>query len=912
MRLFRAFVAHELRTQLRSRRFQLIAAVYVLVVSAVPVVMALSRSRTGIRLGAGNYAAATFLFAPLLTALVAALLSVDGINRERDEGSLSIVAIAPLSNAGYILRRWGAMNVVLLPLSLAPVLVAFTTSNLAGAPVRDLSLFLWPWLIQVVPLCLAATAFAIGLGTITGRTIVAGMAAVLIFALFDSFGNDILGYFGHRIDGIGEWLNLYPRSMGFVASLFNQNLYLGLPPGSDAPYDPGFALGSLIPRAATGFGLAALFGGLGCAFLRRTRADLHPWRVSEKNQLRTYIGIANRIRENYSPDPGLALPDFLLILAGLLIFAASIGLIINLDSWFRGRARERYNAEISGLPQQTPISVQPRSWRIDAEITGPTLRSRVTGVMINSGSRAESHLSFMLNPTLRVVSSEVEGRRTMIARAWDRLALDIDPPLQPTETCVIHFNIAGTPSTIDFAISRPPFVTAYETLMKAVEPWDLADMSRSKTGKLIQNRRIRLEPTDLTPVPRYTTLQLTPPSTSMEVIGRLVPEERFSPRAHVAYSIRVPRRIMLAGPCGGISRPSGNHAQLDGDCQLFLSDMAILGGPWTPVEMPGVGVALVLAPHVEDLKRLAPLWQKASELAGKYWPRFNVLQSAVVVETVPEIGLNGWAGQDYFDVVWESDEKSRSTTHGKVIEVPELVLRLKKAFPAETVAREALTGELMRRRLVPAEQQLFFRRFYRVYAERRLRGGRRQGAVMTGNGAVRIPILTAEENWSPAFNVRLPAAFLDLEHRLGARRIDEAIESIVSDPSEAPFDARALFEVLGARSGVPLERFYSDFIAGSALPELSLEDVIFAKTPDGWDVRGKLHNLGTGESLCQIVLRTDLEPVSSTIRLDSGQSNVFVLHTRYRPQVLQVDPDRVCFRWRAIGDIDRVEYKGEK
>ena len=104
MRLIRAFAAHELRTQWRSLRFRVLAAVYAAAGSGPALVIWLRRDPGGAAAGAATYAVETLEILPVLAAVLAFLISLDAITREQDEGAWSTVSLAGMSSAGYLLR----------------------------------------------------------------------------------------------------------------------------------------------------------------------------------------------------------------------------------------------------------------------------------------------------------------------------------------------------------------------------------------------------------------------------------------------------------------------------------------------------------------------------------------------------------------------------------------------------------------------------------------------------------------------------------------------------------------------------------------------------------------------------------------------------------------------------------------
>ena len=208
MRLALAFLAHELRAQARSLRYRVAVGAFLFLGCLPAVLVHLRRSGTFF-IGPASYAWETFAVLPLLTALFAALIALDGIHREKEEGAWSTLSIAGMSNAGYVLRRWLALQAVVLPWTAVPPLVAAAVAAAdRGSAVPDPLVFAGPWLLHVLPLGLAVSTLSFALGTIGGGAINAvllqfGIGNLLQFAL-----GRALFRFGYRLEGPFGWLDI--------------------------------------------------------------------------------------------------------------------------------------------------------------------------------------------------------------------------------------------------------------------------------------------------------------------------------------------------------------------------------------------------------------------------------------------------------------------------------------------------------------------------------------------------------------------------------------------------------------------------------------------------------------------------------------------------------------------------------
>ena len=117
-----------------------------------------------------------------------------------------------------------------------------------------------------------------------------------------------------------------------------------------------------------------------------------------------------------------------------------------------------------------------------------------------------------------------------------------------------------------------------------------------------------------------------------------------------------------------------------------------------------------------------------------------------------------------------------------------------------------------------------------------------------------------------------------------------------------------------ARHGGPdLPRFLHDNFVEGGLAEPVLEGVEFHQAADGWRVTGRMHNRGTAQALCKVVLTTDLGPVSAMVRAEPEKDGAFDLHTIRRPQAVLLDPDKECHRLvPSAAPGDRVFFQGGK
>src|SRR5436190_16318758 len=152
-------------------RFRGLAAVYVLACSAPAVILLIFGARIQHAVGPATYNMFLMAEQPLLTALLAVGIAVDAIARERDEGSFAVLSVAPISSTGYVLRRWLAIVTICAAVSLVPAAITAAIAVHTRETLPLLAMFIDAWLLSVLPALLVASALAMALGTITGRTV---------------------------------------------------------------------------------------------------------------------------------------------------------------------------------------------------------------------------------------------------------------------------------------------------------------------------------------------------------------------------------------------------------------------------------------------------------------------------------------------------------------------------------------------------------------------------------------------------------------------------------------------------------------------------------------------------------------------------------------------------------------------
>jgi len=858
------FVAHEIVTQRRSGRFRALAFLYVaLAILPAAAVFAIS-ARAKIVIGSATYAAVTAAVQPLLTALLAAALAIDALTRERDEGSFAVLAVAPLSSAGYLLRRWLAVVAVCLPLTLLPPLLAAALAARAQHAAPLISAFAATWLLDVVPPLLVVSALAIALGTIAGRTVVAIVFAALLLTFGLGMANDLLAYRHHHFDGPAELFGMRPMQWRELAWALRGWWSPPLP--SEAAHPLTAHARNALPRAATGVALAALTLGIAARYLRRTRRDLRPWRIPADHRFRSFLRLFNGVREEYAPDAGAGRADWLVLAVGIAVAAASAALLLYQESAFASLARQRYASETEAPSPPTSSAIVPRSMRIDARVdTNGRVAAHSSLTIRNAGARAESHLAFDMNPTLALL--RVNGAR--VHRVWQRIDAELDPPLGPGETRTLDIDAAGVPASVDFALAgRGNFAQRWHRYARARTAVDLSDLTRSTIEPMVSEVRMQLDAADLAPVLRYA-------------------DQAFSPPLRIDVRVQHPFAV-AADACGTVVAA----APLVSRCTTSLASVRIFGGPLRETALaPGATLAYIAA-H-EPLARAHGPALAASIALARSWPGLALPPRIVFTERPTEAGDLHWRGPEGRDIA----------ARGALVFVPEPDFCRLEPLDSGVVAAALVSRTLAARRRTAPEQASFFAAFFDLVAARRL-GGRRGNAVVPGIGAApdTQPIVSMRSRWWALEAMRLGRVLADVENRVGTDHLVEGINDFVA-AGPAPGTAKELIDAIARRGGVDLGHVYHDYFEGSALPQLTLANVVFR----GREVTGELRNDGSGEALAPIVLRSAGGSQWRTLRVDGGQRVAFAFTSDSEPRTLQLDPDKVCYRYAAVGTIDSVD-----
>lgn len=893
MRLVAAFTAYELTTQLRSARFRVLAVAYVLIGVLPAVAMYLGSSTSGYLTDAGAYAKAVGALLPSLTALFATVLSVDAITREREEGSFAVVSLAPLSASGYLFRRWLALLVIAMPLTMLPALIAAALATHAARRVPDITPLAWEWLLHVAPPLMVMSALMLALGTITGRTMLAILAygAAMTFGL--GFLQDLLAMAHRHLEGPGAMIAFDPFVLERLLWAVRGWWQFDTPTAAGYPVE--VTLDRFLPEAAMIVACTIFFVGVAPAFLRRTRPDVKPWRIRDDHPLRTMLRGVNRIRENYSPDASLQPADRVVIAVALIASIGCFALLVRRETRFMNLAAERYAAEIASDPREMSVTLVPRTISVEGE-TGRVMRTRTTFTFENRGDKPEQHLGFTLHPGLKIEGVAVTCGNAKLTRRWERVGLDLDQPIAPRGTCNVTIEVHGTPDALVFNLQgRGRFGNRYRIWEKGTKSIELSDLSRTTFIPAATRRRMLLAARDFAPVPRYTPWHVDASEIDSDFDTTSFVPEAIAPASDVKLSLRVPDGMTAVDSCGTVAAK-----QLASRCTFGFADLRITAAPFTKVPLSGKATLVHLAPHGELARIHSPAIAEALSIAETSWPGLKLSGAPVFVERP----ING----DGYRASWAYARTNPIEASGSLYAIPEWLFIRRKPLGAQGLAAAIVGSTLRARRDVLPEQQRFFSAFYETVATARAGAGESRTAVIGGKGPRPLTEPLLEGGWRDVTNARMRGVLVDLEYRVGADRIVEGVNEFVAAPGTG--SAKELLDRIGRRAGVSLDNMYADFFTGTALPKLTIENATFVRDGKRWVVRGFARNLATGESFVPIVLRTQFGSVRTTVRVGAGERVPFTLATEHEPRTLQLDPERVVYRHAAIGTVDSIDFKG--
>ena len=920
-RLLAAFLRHELLVQLRSLRFRVVVGGWVAVAS-MPALVVFLRRRVGLPAGAATYLAETLPWLVPLTMAASFVVSSDGVLREREQGTWSTLSLCGMSTAGYVLRRWVSLVVPLLVASALPVLAAGLFATAAGHVV-PWSAFAGLWAARVATRVVLASALGLGFGTAAGGLFAgAGLAAVTLLGGLLAIDGLL---FRWRLHLGGIPLDLQPlfRSIDRLQSLFGGTAgayQLPFPlPASDAPIPTTVRAEQAIASLATTAALAALGVAWAILLARRTRPDLRPWQVREGHSLATFVGVAGRLRERFAADARLAPADLAAVVTAVGIAVGIFGAALVRDHRIVRDATARFQLAPETWPGTTAPALLPAAVHITGVVDDRgRLRSESTTMLRNDGDVAIGEVVAVLAPAMRLEALAVAGHEARWQRRRERIAVTLAPPVRPRETIALRAVVAGRPAQTIVALRLSEEYGGYWSFQRAFAFYHYArfaralpDLTPSFTRPAVSPTRVELTAADLLPVVRYTPFGLADRDEYDTHHERA--DESF-PSVPVDVTLRAPRQTWLADACGHVT----SGGRLAGGCTLSLPQYVVRGGPQVARREGGLTVALLPGHRALAVEKLGPLAQVA-DIVHEVWPDEDLARETVLLEVpAPEVFLLDeglWPIYRIYELGGEHELQAQ----GRLLVLPEMVLLAAPPLSPAVVAQRLIGARLLERRAVAADQALLFRSLVRTFAALHAgdapSGGAVLPATMQGPGAYEVSLLAADGSAAAVWERRLPALLLELERRIGGDAVRRGLAAFLARRDAPPGTLAELVGDWERASGVGLRGFYDQYLAGPALPTLSLADVAFASGGDGgggWSVRGRVRNDGTGESRCSVVLTSDAARSSVDVVAPAGGSGAFSFRSDVQPRAVLLDPDQRCIRYRPLVPVpvERVDYRG--
>jgi hypothetical protein len=698
--------------------------------------------------------------------------------------------------------------------------------------------------------------------------------------------NDVFAWWHLHFDGAGALMAVDLRVLTEVKWSL-AGFYVPLLP-TEAAYPLAATIDGMLPRVALLFGLAAALLGIATLYLRRTRRDLRPWRPRPDHPLRSFIGVINRLRDTYSPDGSIGAAEWASAALGLAILGTTIAFLVGRVRAFERLGAERYAAYTQTEPLPMTADVVPLVARVRATLSSDGhLRAHGELTLRNSGAHAVTHLGFALNPLVDIRGLHTSAGRLHLVRVWQRIGIDVDPPLNAGESRRLSFDLDGTPGDVSIPIPwSGDWRSKWHRYVAATQSIDLTDLSRSTIIRNVDEARVALEASDFLPVPRYTPWRID------EETARFA-EESVQPAAEIELVLAQPFAT-VADSCGHLA---ARGARLESRCTMALASYRVAGGPLA-VTTIAPGILLAYIPAQESLVPVqGPALAAAVGRVEQAWSGLTLARPIVYVENPTDLRQRP---ATMFE--WRALRDIGGS--GTLQLIPESVFIRYRGIDEGVAAGALIVNALRTRRMVVPGEASFFLNFYRATASRRVGAHRRDTAVVPAtNVPTRVPLLSAEGN------PRLDFVIYALEARAGAQHVVEGINDFAAS-GPRPGTARELFAAIARRAGIDLTRMYDDYVAGDKAPRLTLVDVTFRRAGENWEIRGALHNDGSGEAFCAIALRTANGSLQQTLRVDSGERVPFVFTTTAMPHTLQLDPNRVCYREAFVGAVESVDYRG--
>ncbi len=891
--------------QLRSLRFRFAVALSLALAAFPPLLLHLNLAEQRWQFGPTSFLTETQALLPLLSVLLT--VAIVG-NTARRPGMTQLLISSPISVAGYSLTRLLAQIATVLPLTLLALLPAlglgiwhFGTGDL---PLRTALLL---WLLEIAPRVLIVASAWLGLVLLVQSEVAAFFLAWLGGLTGEALLDRLTFPLGVRLSESTSWIGIQEFGQWVTVHFFmndNERAWLTLP-ATEAPIvlDAATAeslLPLLLPLAGA---LLALL--IGMSRMGRTTPDTGVRPIPPDHPLRTFLQRARDVRDAMRADAGQTTRD-----RALRWSAAALAIVIVSIAVLRARAvvdaaNRRYNAMVAPAITATDSAARIERWSVVGSL-GPRgqLSTTTTGVVTNTGNRALLALGFELTDGVRVdaVTATVAGQTRTITkeRQFDRLGLLLEPALDPGATLELEVKTSGRPRHLVLPI-RGSLAIRWKRHLEARFPRHLVAAGSARFGSGMSPERTELGLSDLSPQPRFTTWELTPPPEFPGGPGRTVPPEEGPREVDLRFDLEVPDTWTLVDSCGQVA----NAGRLRSSCRQQPATWQLVGGRDYELHSSADGQvkAALLAPHAEGAGTVLSAMSRVAELSREGRGGFAPIERITLWEYTPPFGAHPQTALAGF--LRNRDDKP--IIKGRLVWLPEASILRPEPIAAEALAAAILIQDVELPEAATEADGRALRALLRTWVLERL-GVERESAVVFASGwqswSLYQPMLGADPYDGHYWGQRVPALLVDLKHRVGGAALDRAFRTTLLEPEAAaalpgPVSVRGLIEAIARESGKDLSQYYADYIARGHLPRLILANVTSRPERGVWRVEGQLRNEGRGQSECPIVVQTVAGPASIRVTVDGSSQTSFELETDGRPHTVVVDPEETCLRFRA-------------
>ncbi|MEM8934375.1 MAG: hypothetical protein AAGE94_24490, partial [Acidobacteriota bacterium] len=597
-------IRHEWLLQRRTLRFRAAIIAYLALTPATAlIVFFLVRQHMSWSPGLGTYLVPVFDTQRYFTGLLAIALAGNRLDPKSLAELWPVLSAAPTSNVGYVLRRTFAVVALGLPATVVPPVVATVLTVASGQPLGDPWTPVVGWALYIVPVLVVMVALWTGLVLVAGGEL-AGVGLYFIGSwVIETLESPIRDLGGPALKVHGDWLGIHDlvQTINFFGALVRRperrDFYDHFA-APDGPIDVAGSVEWLVGQLSFPAGIAAFLILLGPVFLGRTRRDLRPLVLRPDHPLRNLMRYVHGFRQRQAADGALYVERWSALIA-ILALALGIGLVAWRESSVLALIETRHHAETSGkkLPITDP-SVRVATWSVEGAFDRRgVFDTRQEGRIEHRGTEPAATLAWVLNPFLEIEAVEATDRQVTVERAWDRLMVHLDPPLDPGASMVLRLELVGQPADPWFDLNGwrviDSFVQRYRAMKVNAWPTQANDLILSRQQPAISRRRGLLAVGDLAPAPRYASWALTPPPEAQADRGLEVPGETFLPVTELTVDLRLPPRWVLADTCGQMSR----EGRLEGRCTTALARYRMEGGLFEQLDVPDSPVHVAALPE---------------------------------------------------------------------------------------------------------------------------------------------------------------------------------------------------------------------------------------------------------------------------------------------------------------------------